>query len=248
LARRIDYTSIPSTQGVALSLAQQGAAHGTVVTAQSQTQGRGRQGRSWYSPRGGVYVSVVLHPMGEGAPLLSLACGWTLLGNLQRYSREPLSIKWPNDIVVARRGGSEDYGKLAGILVDVIGSGPGETMAVAGAGVNVVQEVSDQPAALAGRMVWLEDLAGRAPDLEEIRETTIGSLLAAHELIRTDDGRQDVLRGINARLWGRGLRFRTEAGPGTLKGIGTRGEVLFDSPEGQPFTVTFGDIVPEGAG
>lgn len=121
-----------STNDDARELARQGAAHGTAVAAHVQTAGRGRRGHVWVSPRGSLYLSVVLRP---GVPMqhftgLPAVCALGVLDCL----RGPLGIakaalKWPNDLVVEGR-------KLAGVLVEA-GSSPQGPFAVCGVGLNV---------------------------------------------------------------------------------------------------------------
>ncbi len=118
VAGRIVYLETTgSTNDVAASLAASGAAEGTVVLADAQTAGRGRRGRSWFSPPGaGLYVSVVLTPSaaacGERATaLLTLSAGVALSEAVERMTGLAPAIKWPNDLLVDRR-------KLAGILAE----------------------------------------------------------------------------------------------------------------------------------
>src|SRR6185436_9792131 len=107
-----------STNDVAAHLAELGANEGTIVAADAQTAGRGRLGRSWFSPPGaGLYVSIVLRPSGDlsktGNPsaLLTLASGVAIAEGVGASTGLPVEIKWPNDVMIGRR-------KLAGILAE----------------------------------------------------------------------------------------------------------------------------------
>lgn len=121
-----------STNDDARELAREGAPHGTAVAARVQTAGRGRRGHVWVSPRGSLYLSVVLRPEVAMQHFTGLpaVCALGVLDCL----RGPLGVaaaalKWPNDLVVEGR-------KLAGVLVEA-GSSPQGPYAVCGVGLNV---------------------------------------------------------------------------------------------------------------
>src|SRR5829696_5507314 len=94
-------SSAGSTNDIVQTLAEDGAPHGAVAVAFAQTAGRGRQGRTWFSPPGaGLYMSVLVRN-GAIAPLLTLAGGVAVAEGIRRATGLPPAIKWPNDIVVA---------------------------------------------------------------------------------------------------------------------------------------------------
>lgn len=122
---------VKSTNDVARELAEAGAPEGTAVLAREQTGGRGRMGRRWASPPGGLWLSVVLRPQ------LSVA-EWTRLGfaasvaaaaAVEEVAGVPVGLKWPNDLVVGGR-------KLGGVLVEA-----GGAYAIAGIGINTNVQV-----------------------------------------------------------------------------------------------------------
>jgi len=135
LGRRAEYyLEIGSTQDRAAELARAGGAEGTVVAARAQARGRGRRGRRWESPAGGLWMSVVLGRVAGSAGLLPLAASLALSGALLGALGERTGLVWPNDIVVDR-GGEER--KVAGIAVDAEASGGALESAVVGVGVNL---------------------------------------------------------------------------------------------------------------
>lgn len=111
--RVVAFDEVLSTQDVAHRLAGDGAPGGTVVLADAQTAGRGRQGRAWRSAPGhGVWVTVVERPEDRSAvEVLSLRLGLRLAEALDRWVAMPVRVKWPNDLLLPE-------GKLAGILVE----------------------------------------------------------------------------------------------------------------------------------
>lgn len=122
-----------STNSVLMQAAQAGAPDGSVVCAEYQFAGRGRRGRQWHSILGGSLTFSVLWRFEDGVAALvglSLAVGVAIARALNRYSRFPVKLKWPNDVLV-------DYRKLAGILVEIQGDIQGPSFAVVGIGLNV---------------------------------------------------------------------------------------------------------------
>ena len=105
-----------STNDLVSARARQGEASGLVVRAISQTKGRGRQGRSWFSPPGGgLYFSALLRPDGEPgiSSLLTLILGVAAAEGLREATGLRIGLKWPNDLRV-------DGKKIGGILCEYI--------------------------------------------------------------------------------------------------------------------------------
>jgi BirA family biotin operon repressor/biotin-[acetyl-CoA-carboxylase] ligase len=132
-----------STNREAMQLAREGAPEGTVVVAGAQSAGRGRLGRSWHSPPGeNLYLSIVLRPpcAPSEAPLLTLVAGVALVEAaalvLGAASGEVVArLKWPNDLLLGRRGGT--LKKAGGILTEMACAGGRVDFVVVGIGCNV---------------------------------------------------------------------------------------------------------------
>lgn len=130
-----------STNDDARALAREGAPEGTVVLAARQSAGRGRLGRSWESPAGGVYLSVVIRPntpLGEISSL-ALAVALGVAFGLEELGVAP-NLKWPNDVLLDGR-------KLAGVLLEMSADSDRVDWVVAGIGLNVrrPEERSETP-------------------------------------------------------------------------------------------------------
>jgi BirA family biotin operon repressor/biotin-[acetyl-CoA-carboxylase] ligase len=129
----IDLAVCDSTNDEAKELAARGAAHGTVVTARSQRAGRGRHGRSWYSPEHeNLYYSCILRPACEpsAAPPITLAAGLAVADAIEAATGQKPGLKWPNDVLLQGR-------KLAGILAETSMRGPRLEYVIVGIGVNL---------------------------------------------------------------------------------------------------------------
>jgi BirA family biotin operon repressor/biotin-[acetyl-CoA-carboxylase] ligase len=210
-------TTVGSTNDRARELAQDGAPHGTTVTADEQTAGRGRHGRTWAAPRGkALLLSVVLRDAPElltlrAAVAVAIACG------------DKATIKWPNDILVADRtafstSSSSSTGKVAGILCE---QRPGEDWAVAGIGVNVAVDVDllePELRVTAGTLGLpaSEITAVRAQVLEELERALA---LADADLIAAWTERDCLL--------GRAIEWK--GGSGTAAGIDAEGRLLVEN-------------------
>lgn len=127
------FQTVGSTNDQALSLAMEGAPHGTVVVAEEQTQGRGRLRRPWVSAQGkGIYLSIILRkpaPVRE-APQTTLVAALALARMLREEYTLPAVIKWPNDVLA---GGA----KLSGILTEMQSDQDLVRFIVLGVGINV---------------------------------------------------------------------------------------------------------------
>jgi BirA family transcriptional regulator, biotin operon repressor / biotin---[acetyl-CoA-carboxylase] ligase len=230
-----------STNERARALAIAGAPHGTLVTADEQTAGRGRQGRRWTAPPGSsLLMSLVLRPgPPSGVPptsawppaALPLAAGVAVCDVADRSQLgERALVKWPNDVVVARaRGGG--LAKLAGILVE---GRPQQSWAVLGVGLNVAVRVEELP----------EDLRLTAATLGEppaAIEPALARLLAALER-RLAAPLEEVLDAWRARDALRGREVAWSGGHGRADGIDATGRLLVTGLDGRRTALEAGEV------
>jgi len=218
-----------STNSRAMAMASAGAPHGTVVVADEQTGGRGRQGRRWISPPGrNVYVSLLVRPEIPNATAagLSLAAG-VALADAAESAGVPALLKWPNDLYLGER-------KAAGILVETAPGADGARHAVIGAGINVNMTEDEIPADLRGKATSLRIRAGREFSRVEVLtlfldafarrygEFAAGGFPAIHPAWE----RRDMLRGRRVLV-----RRSGEEAWGVARGVDADGALLF-RPDG----------------
>jgi len=135
---------VSSTMDAAHALAQEGAAEGTLVWAQRQEQGRGRLGRVWESPEGGIYCSLLVKPQRPATeiPQLSLLMGLSAAEAIRECALVSPRVRWPNDILLNGK-------KVAGILLEGSngerGTGNGPMHVVVGVGINVSTAPAELP-------------------------------------------------------------------------------------------------------
>jgi len=206
---RVHHRSTDSTNERGRELASGGAPHGTLVTADEQTAGRGRQGRAWIAaPGSAVLMSVVLRRIDGALPLAAAVAVCEAL---------PLRalVKWPNDIWIGRR-------KVAGILVE---GRPLEGWAVLGIGVNV--SALDLPAEL-------EDVATslRREGLNSSTEEVLMSLLVSLDRW-LERPTPEVLAAWRTRDALRGEAVHWPGGSGQAAGVDDSGALLVDTSSGR---------------
>ena len=171
LAARVElHEEIGSTQQRARELALEGAPHGTLVVSRVQTSGRGRLGRRWGSPAGGLWMSLILRPdlPARHASRITPAAAVGVAKALRGFGVEA-RIKWPNDLLVEGR-------KICGILAESGGRRP-DNFIVLGVGINAnvnPQELGASP----GWITTLRHELGRDIDLLEL----LGALLEKLDL------------------------------------------------------------------
>jgi BirA family biotin operon repressor/biotin-[acetyl-CoA-carboxylase] ligase len=215
---RLHLRTIGSTNARARELAQAGAPHGTAVTADEQTAGRGRQGRGWATPPGSALaVSLVIR---DPDPLLSLRAGLAVAD----LAGDEARVKWPNDVLVGGR-------KVAGVLVE---GRLQEGWAVLGIGVNAALDLAALPEDVRERAGTLGlDPSGLPRALDE--------LLAKLEqrLAEPPEATLAALRELDA-LAGRPVRW--DGGSGTGAGIAGDGALLVRDGEGALHALAAGEV------
>ncbi len=241
LAVRVDFhEEIGSTQERARALAREGAPHGTLVISRIQKSGRGRLGRGWGSPPGGVWMSLVLRPEipARLAPLITQAAAVGVAKALWGFGIE-VCIKWPNDLLVGER-------KICGILAE---SGAGNVISAAkhpkpglggqrldfvvlGVGLNANFDheelnVPDQKA------TTVRSELGHDVDLVQLLDVILAGLDIEFERIKDFGAILDDWRALNCTL-GKQVRVRRfgEVLEGRAVDLTPEGALLLKTPDG----------------
>jgi BirA family transcriptional regulator, biotin operon repressor / biotin---[acetyl-CoA-carboxylase] ligase len=137
------FSEVDSTNDVAKYLAEEGASEGTMVVAEIQNRGRGRRGKTWISPPGGVWMSIILRPdiPPSQAPQLTLVTGVAVAKTLKEELNLDVGIKWPNDILIGNK-------KVCGILTEVNATMDKVNYLVVGIGIDMNVEIPVFPSSL----------------------------------------------------------------------------------------------------
>ena len=231
------FPSVASTMIHAAQLARDGCPSGTVVGAEEQTAGEGRQGHSWQSEAStGLYVSIVLRvPVETNAlTLMMLALGLAAQEAIELVSGLPADLRWPNDVLVGGR-------KCAGILAYLEGDA-----VIAGIGINVNQ--LGFPEELEKLATSLR-MAGGAP---VSREALLVALVRAVEScckMLQDEGASALLRMFTrASSYASGRRVQVEQDraiiEGTTCGLDPSGFLVIREDNGKETTILAGGVRP----
>lgn len=237
--RLVAFDSVDSTNEEAKRLARAGAEDGTVVWARAQTRGRGRSGRIWDSPRGNLYVSLVLRPdcPPAAAAQLSFVAALGAGGALGEVLPPLVAVefKWPNDILINRR-------KAGGILLEAesIGSDRLDWL-VLGLGINVVE----RPPETAFPATSLREEGAGDVTVEMLLEAFARHFLAwVNRWL--EDGFEPVRLAWRGQARGRGEAIRVRLPDreidGIFEDIDGRGALLLRRPDGSQQLVTAGDV------
>lgn len=196
-----------STMDVAHDLARSGAPGGTVVLADTQTEGRGRGGAQWVSESGqGIWLTLIERPIDPAAlDVLSLRVGLGAARALDLFAPEPVRIKWPNDLFSEGK-------KLGGILVEARWRDLDLEWVAIGLGVNVRAPAAIDAASLDPGAARIEVLSELLPELREA--AALGGPLDADEMAEYDG--RDFARGKQC----------THPAMGVVEGISRTGELL----------------------
>ena len=203
------HDSIPSTNDLAMRLTEIPVPEGTVVVADEQTAGRGRRGRAWVSPRGGVWLSVILNPAlaPDRLPVVGFAAAIAAGRAIRKTTGLLARLKWPNDVLVHGK-------KVAGVLTE---AAPTPGWVVAGIGINanvphdaLPQEPGYPAASLAG-------LLGKPVDREALIRTLLRELDRSYTMLASA-GVEGVLRRWREMAETPGLAVRVEMAAGTICG------------------------------
>ncbi|HVZ81970.1 MAG TPA: biotin--[acetyl-CoA-carboxylase] ligase [bacterium] len=236
----LSFSEIDSTNRLLLDLAAQGYPEGTVVQADSQTRGRGRQGRRWITPPGrALAFSLLLRPRSspKDLPWVTLMAAVAVARCLETF-RVRAGIKWPNDLLLNDK-------KVCGILTEVGPSRDNRPSIVLGVGLNVNQVAKDFPPGLRKAATSLQMATKRTWD----RQKLLGRLLD-----HLEEGYEDLLHGRIDRLseqWGKrnvtlGREVRLTQGKrsitGMALGLDRNGALLLSLKTGEVQRVLSGDV------
>lgn len=230
---------VDSTNRHARMLAADGAPHGTLVIADTQSAGRGRRGRGWISPAGeGIFMSLILRPgtQAQKAARLSLLTALAVCEAIRGVTGLDAAIKWPNDIVCGGR-------KLCGLLLEMDAQGGELRSVVAGVGVNVHQTAFDEE--IAHTASSLDLLSGK----RQSRSAIVRAFLEHYECAAAMDeaAMMDAYRARSATIGRRVQVIATgETFVGTATGVTDSGTLLVEDDEGTEHEVFAADVSVRG--
>ena len=235
--------SVTSTNDVTARMAREGAPEGTVVVAREQTAGRGRHGRSWSSPPGGLYLSIIFRPHLPFEDLWQMAflAAVASAEAVGQVSGLPARIKWPNDVLLGGR-------KVCGILIEAPGPAASKSEisspVVVGIGINVNNQEFDPEISQTATSIALE--AGRQIAVEEVEEALLPRLDARYSRY-VAGGFGPILREWRNLDCTAGREVAVSTAEGVVEGraveIDPRGDLVIEHEDGTRTCVAAGDVI-----
>jgi len=229
-----------STNAIAFELGQSGEPHGTVVTAEEQTAGRGRSGRSWHSEKtNGVYMSVLLRPpiSPMHAPVTTLLTGLSVRDAVLEETGLAPDLRWPNDLLLAGK-------KCCGILTEMHAEPDRVHFLVTGIGVNVNH--TSLPAEISGLATSLRMVTGRIHSRLRLVARLLRKLETYYNQFLAEGPAPIVTRFIEVSSFARGKRVRistpAESYTGVTEGLEPHGLLRVRRDDGRQETVISGDV------
>jgi len=238
------FEEVESTNNEAFKWAEEGAPHGATITAEAQTAGRGRRGRSFFSPpRSNLYTSIVLRTsmQAQHLPTLMLSAGVAVADAINEVLKDSkrIGIKWPNDVLI-------DGLKVSGILPESKVDDNQVSFIVLGIGVNLNTPREDMPKDFRDLATSLCSSFNRPIDriaftqtlyfhLENVIEQHLAEGFSA---IRSDYERYFHMNGKDVQI----SDFDGSLNRGKVQGIADSGALLITTSTGETKTFFAGDV------
>jgi BirA family biotin operon repressor/biotin-[acetyl-CoA-carboxylase] ligase len=235
LERRIHYfPEIGSTMDVARELAKKGAAQGTIVIAEAQTHGRGRLSRDWLSPKGGIYLTIILRPgiCPAYAPRMNLMAAVAVAATIRKLFGLMTELKWPNDVLIAGK-------KVCGILAEMDAEMDIVNFVNVGIGINANSSVTS----FENRATSLKEALGREISRKELLTALITEIERRQPLLMKADLLEEWKR-LSATL-DQDVRVMSldEEVMGRAIDIDATGALILKGRDGSLRTVLVGDCI-----
>jgi len=233
------HPAVASTNTLAMEMASLSSPEGTVVIAETQTAGKGRIGRTWISPKGNLYFSVVLKPniQLQKAPLLTLMGAVAVASTVRTMLAQQAVIKWPNDVLIGQK-------KISGLLTEMSAEQDRIKYIVLGIGLNVNMDLVALPSDVRRNITTVATETGknirRTPllcqlllDLEHWYRVFLEDeerVLSEWKKLNVTIGNRVTVRGLNDTL------------EGLAQGIDREGRLIITLDDGRAVHVASGDV------
>lgn len=234
------YRKVGSTNVLGFRLAETDAEEGTLIVADEQTKGKGRMGRSWYSPpRLGMWMSLILRPdiPPFKAPGLSICAGLALALAIKEITGLEAKIKWPNDCIISEK-------KVGGILLELSAELDRINFVIVGIGVNINHSPKDFPKSLAQTATSIQIELGK----EISRLALLTSFLEKFERVYLDfkknglSPQKETIRSFSSLLGKKvAVKFGKEKIEGIAKDIDDNGSLVIKT-QNEERVVTAGEV------
>ena len=233
-------SSVDSTNDEAKRRIKSGLDGELLVLSETQTRGRGRLNRTWLSPKGGLYFSLVIRPILkiESAPLHGFLCACAVVNALQKMGVDRVCLKWPNDVLISRC-------KVAGILSELVSRGNDDHLLVLGIGINLNTDTSVLPEEIRHSVTSIAEHLGNITSAEEMLCEVLSSIDRWTRLTRSEGSFNAVLDEWKRMSTTLGTRIRIDDGARVYVGIAREllddGSLLVETENGN-VAFSIGDV------
>jgi len=233
------FRTVSSTQDAARKLVEKGVKEGVVV-AEIQTSGRGRISRKWHSPRGGLWLSLILRPKVVPTYCLRLVLisGLAVVKAIRKVSGLNALIKWPNDVLTDGR-------KICGILIESETVNDLVKYVIVGIGINVNVKLEDLPPEVRAEATSLSEKLGREVSVEEVLKNLLKEFETFYKLfLKGDTGWIDEYRKVSYVL-GKNVCVSSEDGSticGSAVDIDEYGRLMLKLEDGTIKRFGYGEV------
>ena len=234
-------TRVDSTNAHAAGLAKAGAQEGTVVISDVQNAGYGRMNRHWVSPKGGLWLSIILRPniAPKDAPIITLMGACAVAETLKSTLGIDAKIKWPNDLLIRGR-------KVCGILTEMRTRGSDIDFVILGLGVNANFQVKEMPEDMRDTATTLSMECGEDISIEEVLKSLIVDIDRLYDKLLSGDS-EFIIEMWKSRsdTLGQHVRITTlkESIEGTAVDVDESGALIVKTGDGESKTIIAGDCV-----
>lgn len=236
------FNEVSSTNTVAKFLAKNGAENGTVVLSEKQTDARGRSGKAWEAPLGGVWLSIIVKPNVDYSkiPLITIATGVAVANAIERTGIKNVEIKWPNDIMLNGK-------KVCGILTEAVTQYNHIDSVIIGVGIDANINIDEFPEELQEGTTTIAEELGRPEDENQL----IRYFLEEFEKISTlftEEKFEDILKEWRKRSYsiGKIVEVRepfSKFYDAYVVGIGKEGALIVEKIDGTLEKVISGECI-----
>ncbi len=241
LGKSIEYLArVDSTNRRAKEMGLQGALEGTLVVAEEQTRGRGRLDRQWFSPRGGIWFSILLRPdlSPQQAPLLTLLTSLAGVKGIKNATGYSLYIKWPNDLFWQGK-------KAAGILTEINAEMDRINFVVVGVGINANIRHDHFPEDISSEAISLMEEEGESVSRPKLLATFLNEMEKMYDQAQLE-GFKELIGEWKKYSTTLGKRVEVKTPRGIIKGkavdINEEGALMVEKEGGEVIHLLSGDV------
>ncbi|WP_305513625.1 MULTISPECIES: biotin--[acetyl-CoA-carboxylase] ligase [unclassified Methanobrevibacter] len=236
------FDEVKSTNTVAKFLAMNNVENGSVVISEKQTDAKGRSGKTWESPLGGIWLSIILQPHVDYSklPLITLATGVAVAKAMEKIGIKSAEIKWPNDIIINNK-------KVCGILTEAVTQFNTIKNVIIGVGIDANVDITGFPEDLKEGTTTIKEELGR----KENENTLIRLFLEEFEKIAelfNHEGFEEILKEWRKRSYtiGKIVEVREPFNKyydGYVVGISKEGALIVEKIDGTLEKVISGECI-----